>query len=208
MMFDIIKVIGKANKTVNEFLNSEKTKSVVDTIAKESSKIAKEFKGFATDEVIYDEKSASEIFENIKKAFKIDKLTEKFNDIDKEELKNDAINTFERFKKKIANINIKNVQGTSLLRDDETNYYIEALLPGIVKDEVSIDRNVSEVTIISNKEITEKESAWCSNIDVSYDFSIYEDCNLDSISSSLTDGILTITIPKMNQNPNTSIEID
>ena len=208
MMFDILKGLGKANKSVNEFLNSEKTKEVLETIKTQGSKIVDEFKEFATDEPVFGEKSAIEILENIKKVFKIDELTEKMSEIDKDELKENVIDTFERFKKKISNINIKNVQGTSLLRDDDKNYYIEALLPGIVKEELSIDRDLSNLTITSSKEISDEESSWISNIDETYDFSEYTDCNLDSISSTLNDGILTVTIPKMNQTPKQSINID
>jgi HSP20 family protein len=91
------------------------------------------------------------------------------------------------------------------IREDEKNYFLELAVPGIEKNDIKIDINEDVLTISSerknemeeNKEgYTRKEFSYSSFV---RSFYIPENVNPDSIQANYKEGILTVSLPKMEE---------
>lgn len=91
------------------------------------------------------------------------------------------------------------------IREDEKNYFLELAVPGIEKKDIKIDINEDVLTISSerknemeeNKEgYTRKEFSYSSFV---RSFFIPENVNPDSIQANYKEGILTVSLPKMEE---------
>ncbi len=94
------------------------------------------------------------------------------------------------------------------IREDEKNYILDLAIPGIDKNELKIDINDDVLTISSemkneNEEVKEgykrKEfsySSFCRS------FYIPENVNRDKISANYKDGVLSVGLPKQEEEKN------
>ncbi|MFO8026564.1 MAG: Hsp20/alpha crystallin family protein [Opitutales bacterium] len=80
------------------------------------------------------------------------------------------------------------------LYEDEHNYYARFELPGLKKDEVDLELENSVLTI-SN---VEKEKSEEGEVRTSFrrSISVPDGVDLEKVSASLEDGVLTVTMPK------------
>lgn len=80
------------------------------------------------------------------------------------------------------------------LYEDEHNYYARFELPGLKKDEVDLELENSVLTI-SN---VEKEKSGEGEVRTSFrrSISVPDGVDLEKVSASLEDGVLTVTMPK------------
>jgi len=99
-------------------------------------------------------------------------------------------------------------------REDEKSYYVEVDLPGVKKEDITIDLNDGILTIKGErklkKEISEKDYY---RVETSFgkfqrSFSINDSIDLENITAESNDGVLSIIIPKKDKENNTKkIEI-
>lgn len=99
-------------------------------------------------------------------------------------------------------------------REGEYSYHIEMDLPGIKKEDVKIDLDDNKLTITGERKLKEeiKEEDYY-KVETSFGkfqraFSLPENVDLENINAVSKDGVLEITIPKLEKNKNTKqIEI-
>jgi len=94
------------------------------------------------------------------------------------------------------------------IREDEKNYFLELAVPGIEKKDLKIDINEDVLTISSeNKSESEESRDGYKRKEFSYSsfcrsFYIPENANRDKIEASYKDGILTVELPKQEEEKN------
>ncbi len=98
----------------------------------------------------------------------------------------------------------KSVGFNTDIREDGNNYILEADLPGFKKDDINIDVDDGYLTISakrsSNYEDKDKKGSYvrCERYYGSYSRSFSLDgIDSDNISAELTDGVLKLTLPKL-----------
>ena len=93
-------------------------------------------------------------------------------------------------------------------REDEKSYYVEVDLPGVKKEDISIDLSDGILTIKGErklkKEIQEKDYY---RVETSFgkfqrSFTVNENIDLENISAESIDGVLSVTIPKKEKKSN------
>jgi HSP20 family protein len=91
------------------------------------------------------------------------------------------------------------------IREDEKDYVLELAVPGIDKNNLKIDINEDVLTISSeNKSETEENKDGYKRKEFSYSslcrsFYIPENVNRDKIEASYKDGILSVELPKQDE---------
>ena len=91
------------------------------------------------------------------------------------------------------------------IREVEQNYSIELAVPGIDKNDLKIDINEDVLTISSEtKNVNEEEKDGYKRKEFSFSsfcrsFYIPENVNRDKIGASYKDGILTVELPKQEE---------
>jgi HSP20 family protein len=94
------------------------------------------------------------------------------------------------------------------IREDETNFILELAVPGIDKNELKIDINEDVLTISSEtKSETEEKKEGYKRKEFSYSsfcrsFYIPENVNRDKIEATYKDGILSVGLPKQEEEKN------
>jgi len=98
------------------------------------------------------------------------------------------------------------------VQENEKEYYIEAELPGVKKDEINLELNEGKLTISVNRE-ENSEQVTKTYIHRERRYSsmqraIYlKDAKIDNIKARLEEGVLNITVPKQAQIEN-KLKID
>lgn len=98
----------------------------------------------------------------------------------------------------------------SELKEDNSNYYIKAELPGLEKEniDVSIDNNKVSIRAEKKEEIEEDDIRYdFSEINYgsfSRTFSLSTPVNSENVKASFKNGILNLTIPKLTSSERTS----
>lgn len=80
------------------------------------------------------------------------------------------------------------------LYEDEHKYYARFELPGVKKNQIDLELENSVLTISSAQ--SEKTAESESRISFQRSISVPDGVNLEALSASLEDGILTVTMPK------------
>lgn len=95
-------------------------------------------------------------------------------------------------------------------KENEKEYVVELLMPGIKKENISINLEKEVLTIVAEnkKEHEEKYSFREFGGNYKRSFTLPEDVNADSISASYADGILKVTLPKVEKAPEISRQIE
>jgi len=94
------------------------------------------------------------------------------------------------------------------IREDEKNYFIELAVPGIDKNNLKIDINEDVLTVSSEvKNETEESREGYKRKEFSYasfcrSFFIPENVNKEKIEASYKDGILSVNLPKEEEEKN------
>jgi len=99
-------------------------------------------------------------------------------------------------------------------REDENGYYIEVDLPGVKKEDISVDLNDRVLTISGERKFKDevKEENYY-KIETAFgkferSFSIPEDADVEGIEAKSENGVLEIFIPKVKkETPKKKIEI-
>ena len=97
--------------------------------------------------------------------------------------------------------NLKNDTFKLDVKDQETNYLVEAEMPGIKKEEITLDYQDDQllISVRKNEEINEEKENYIhrERRTTSMQRSIYlKDVKIDGIDAKLEDGVLKIMIPK------------
>jgi len=91
------------------------------------------------------------------------------------------------------------------IKEDEKNYILDLAIPGMDKKDLKIDINEDVLTISSeSKEETSEERDGYKKKEFNYSsfcrsFYIPENVNRDKIEANYKDGILTVSLPKMEE---------
>lgn len=94
------------------------------------------------------------------------------------------------------------------IREDEKKYFLDLAVPGITKNDLKIDINEDVLTVSSEtKNETEENNDGFRRKEFSYSsfcrsFYIPENVNNDKIEANYKDGILTIGLPKQEEEKN------
>lgn len=94
------------------------------------------------------------------------------------------------------------------IRENDKSFTIEVAVPGIEKKDIKIDVNEDVLTIMSeNKNETENENSGYKRKEFSYtsfcrSFYIPESVNKEKIGASYKDGILSLDLPKLEEEKN------
>ena len=97
-----------------------------------------------------------------------------------------------------------------LLREEEDEYVLEMYLPGVKKDEVSIELNGNELKIKTDINRKKHEEKGLRNYlkNSYFKYILNNGCDHKNINAELIDGILKIKVPKIkSNNTNKKIEI-
>ena len=111
-------------------------------------------------------------------------------------LLNDGINS-------IIDSSLDSYKFRTLVEEHEDSYVITAQVPGMNKDDISIEAKDGIITIDGKKEIN-------ANMDsnIHREFSIGDDINESKASAEVKDGILTLTLPKKAKKKAKTIKIN
>ena len=92
----------------------------------------------------------------------------------------------------------------------EDKFVLDLTVPGFKKKEINITIDKNELIISSDKEVSDEVKYTRKEFEYgtfNRKFRLPDDVNTDKISAKFTNGILTITIPKMEEVKPTKIEI-
>ena len=98
-----------------------------------------------------------------------------------------------------------NVKPAVNIREDEKSFMLDLAIPGIDKKDLKIDMNDDVLTISSEiRKENEHDKDGYKRMEFSYSsfcrsFRIPENVNQDKIAASYKDGILSITLPKLEE---------
>jgi len=96
----------------------------------------------------------------------------------------------------------------------DDNYVLNAELPGLSKEEISIDVNDNTLTIKGEKKFEEKvEKDNYIRVERSYgaftrSFVLSDEANSEDITANYKDGVLEVTIPKKEESKPKEIKVD
>jgi len=94
------------------------------------------------------------------------------------------------------------------IREDDKNYFLDLAVPGIDRKELKIDMNEDVLTISSEtKNESEESNDGYKRKEFSYSafcrsFYIPENVNREKIEANYKDGILSVALPKQNEEKN------
>ena len=90
-------------------------------------------------------------------------------------------------------------------RESENSYHIEVELPGLSKEDISIDLKDNKLTVFGQRELKKevKEEDYY-KVESSFgkfqrQFSLPEDIDKENISANSNNGVLEVTIPKLEE---------
>jgi HSP20 family protein len=83
------------------------------------------------------------------------------------------------------------------LYEDKENTYVRAELPGISRDDVSVEMIEGYLTITAVRKETAGDGE--ESVSFSRSISIPEDVHSDKVAAAYQDGVLTVTLPKREE---------
>ncbi len=104
----------------------------------------------------------------------------------------------------IPNSNSKSNFPVDVYGDGE-NYFLVAELPGVRKDDLDLKLENAVLTIDAKREIGEGENAKA--LTITRAVTVGDDINPDEVIAKLENGILTVTLPKVEERKPRSISI-
>lgn len=112
-----------------------------------------------------------------------------------------------------ANSPLANFKPAVDVTEDNDKYYYHVSLPGAKKDDIKVDVHNGVITISGERKIEKSENAKVHRMESYYgsfsrSFSLPEDVNADNIKAEFKDGILNISLPKVEQVKPKSVSID
>lgn len=111
-------------------------------------------------------------------------------------LLNDGINS-------IIDSSLDSYKFRTLVEEHDDSYVITAQVPGMNKDDISIEAKDGTITIDGKKEINNNMDS-----NIHREFSIGDDVNESKASAEVKDGILTLTLPKKAKKKARAIKIN
>jgi len=92
------------------------------------------------------------------------------------------------------------------LYEDKENTYVRAELPGISRDDVSVEmiEGYLTITVVRKEKAGEEEES----VSFSRSISIPEDVHSDKVAAAYQDGVLTVTLPKREETKPKKISIE
>lgn len=91
------------------------------------------------------------------------------------------------------------------LYEDDNNFYARVELPGVKKKEIDVKLENAVLTISGNRKSTRNEEK--ESVSFSRSLSIPEDIQGDKVTANYEDGILTVTLPKVELSKPKLIEV-
>ncbi len=91
------------------------------------------------------------------------------------------------------------------VHEDKDNYFASFEVPGVKKEDVKLELNNGLLTVSAEKRTKDGEKETSSSLTRSV--SVPDGVNAEAIAAKLTDGILTVTLPKQERNKPRSITL-
>jgi HSP20 family protein len=82
------------------------------------------------------------------------------------------------------------------LFEDKANTYVRAELPGLKREDISVEMTDGYLTIAATRKVPAAEGKEPESFSFSRAVSIAEDVQTDKVSASYENGVLTVTLPK------------
>ena len=92
------------------------------------------------------------------------------------------------------------------LFEDDHNYFVRLEMPGVKRDEVKVELDGDMLAVSFDKVATE-EGKGESKSSFHRKMSVPDGCDAGEITASLSDGILTVTMPKAEEQKPKTIEV-
>lgn len=83
------------------------------------------------------------------------------------------------------------------LYDDQDSYHVRAELPGVKKSDVKLELDNAVLTITAERKTRNGDQEGITTL--SRTVSVAEDVQADKVKATLTDGILTVSLPKSEE---------
>jgi HSP20 family protein len=99
------------------------------------------------------------------------------------------------------------------VREDENNFYIEAELPGMSKEDIHLEVEQNSLSIKGERKFEKKDEGENYHfVERSYgsfyrSFTLPKNVNADGIAAEYKDGVLTVTVPKVEEVKPKKVEI-
>lgn len=96
-------------------------------------------------------------------------------------------------------VNCRTCLPATEVRENENSYRITMELPGSSRDDVKIWQEKNVLTITGKKKAPEGNKVWTERVFGKFErsFSLPEDADRDKIEANYADGVVTVTIPKL-----------
>lgn len=92
------------------------------------------------------------------------------------------------------------------VHEDKDNYFASFEVPGVKKEDVKIELNNGQLTVSAEKRTKDGEKE--SSFSLTRSVSVPDGVNAEAISAKLTDGILTVTLPKQERSKPRTITLN
>lgn len=92
------------------------------------------------------------------------------------------------------------------VHEDKDNYFASFEVPGVKKEDVKIELNNGLLTVSAEKRTKDGEKE--SSFSLTRSVSVPDGVNAEAIAAKLTDGILTVTLPKQERSKPRSIALN
>ena len=93
------------------------------------------------------------------------------------------------------------------LFEDENHFYVRLEMPGVKRNEVKVELD-GDVLEVSFDKVVGKDGNEESRTSYHRKMTVPDGCEAGKITASLTDGILTVTMPKVEERRPRSIEVN
>ncbi|NNE90160.1 MAG: Hsp20/alpha crystallin family protein [Verrucomicrobiales bacterium] len=102
---------------------------------------------------------------------------------------------------------VDQAQSDAQLFEDDEHFYARFELPGIKRDDLHVDLNGNQLELSVSRESDSKEDESQSSFSFERSISVPEGIDPEGVSAKLEDGILTVTMPKLEERKPRTIKV-
>ncbi|MBL9214790.1 MAG: Hsp20/alpha crystallin family protein [Opitutaceae bacterium] len=94
------------------------------------------------------------------------------------------------------------------LYEDRENNYVRAELPGLAREDISVEMVDGYLTINGSRKVTDDDGKVAETISLSRSIAIPEAVQADKVAAAYENGVLTVTLPKREEAKPRKVTID
>jgi HSP20 family protein len=85
------------------------------------------------------------------------------------------------------------------LYEDKDNTYVRAELPGLARDDISVEVVNDYLTINGNRKVTDDDGKVTETFSLNRSIALSESVQADKVTASYENGVLNVTLPKREE---------